>query len=53
MPFVYYSKTPEEFVKNLDLAMNITPDLRRIDAFLKDHTWAKRFDVIEGALSRA
>lgn len=52
MPYVYISKTPEDFIRNLDLAMKATPDLREIDAFLKNHTWAKRFDVIEEAIAK-
>jgi glycosyltransferase involved in cell wall biosynthesis len=51
MPSVYASKNQEEFMKNLDVAIGVTPDLREIDAFLKDQTWAKRFDVIEKAIA--
>jgi glycosyltransferase involved in cell wall biosynthesis len=52
MPFVYPSKTPDEFVRNLDLAIGPTPDVRVIDDFLRDHTWAKRFDVIEKVINK-
>ena len=51
MPLVYSSKTPEEFADNLDRAVGKIPDLREIDCFLGDHTWAKRFDVIEKAIA--
>ena len=50
MPCVYLSKSREEFVRNLDLAIKTTPDPREIEVFLEDHTWAKRFDVIEKAI---
>lgn len=52
MPFVYLSKDPVEFVKNLDLAVEAAPDLREIDAFLEEQTWTKRFDTIEGAIKK-
>lgn len=51
MPFVYISKHPEEFVGNLDLALQTPPDLETIGTFLENHTWAKRFDVIEKAIT--
>lgn len=51
MPFVYPSGTLEEFVRNLDLAVGITSDLRVIDEFLMNHSWTKRFDVIEKAIA--
>lgn len=50
MPFVYLSKTKEEFVSNLNQAIENIPDLRTIDLFLTNHTWAKRFNVIEEAI---
>lgn len=50
MPFVYLSKNPEEFVRNLDHALKTPPDIETIDAFLENHTWTKRFDVIEKAI---
>lgn len=50
MPFVYLSKNKEEFIKNLDLAIGTTPDLREIGTFLSNQTWSKRFDVIEESI---
>ena len=41
MPSVYPSKNPEEFVKNLDDALETPPDLAEIDAFLENQTWTK------------
>ncbi len=51
MPFVYVSKNQEDFVKILDLVTEVTPDLREIDAFLVNHTWAKRLDSIEQSIN--
>ena len=42
MPLIYLSKTPEEFVKNLDRALETIPDLRQVEAFLENHTWTKK-----------
>jgi hypothetical protein len=50
MPFVYASKNPEEFVQNLDQAIQTPVDLAKIDSFLANQTWADRFRVIEGAV---
>jgi glycosyltransferase involved in cell wall biosynthesis len=52
MPFVYLSKGSVEFVKNLDQAIEASPDLREIDAFLEEQTWTKRFDTIERAIKK-
>lgn len=52
MPFVYISKSPEDFLRNLDLAIETPPDLTEVDAFLKNQTWAKRFDVMEEAIAK-
>ena len=52
MPYVYLSKTPEEFVRNIDLAIKATTDPREIDAFLENNTWARRFDLIERAITK-
>jgi glycosyltransferase involved in cell wall biosynthesis len=51
MPLVYPSKNPEEFVKNLDCALETPPDLTKVDAFLENQTWTKRFDVIAEAIA--
>jgi hypothetical protein len=48
---IYVSKSHEEFVRNLDLAIKTTPDSIEIDTFLENHTWARRFDVIEKAIT--
>ena len=50
MPFVYLSKNPEEFVGNLDHALETPTDLSEVDAFLENQTWTKRFDVIAKAV---
>lgn len=52
MPYVYISKTPEDFVRNIDLAIKATTDPREIDAFLENNTWARRFDLIERAITK-
>ena len=51
MPFVYASKNAEEFVRNLDQAIQTQVDLARIDDFLTTQTWTHRFDVIERLIS--
>ncbi len=51
MPLVYPSKNPEEFVRNLDCALEASPDLTKVDAFLENQTWTKRFDVIAEAIT--
>ena len=52
MPSVYLSKDREEFIRNLERATQSRMVFNKIDHFLSNQTWAKRFDVIEMALAK-
>lgn len=53
MPYVYLSESHDAFVRNLDRALEVIPNLEEIDAFLENQTWSRRFDVIEKAICGA
>lgn len=44
MPYVYLADTPQEFLDAVECAATIPVDHAAVDAYLKDSTWAARFD---------
>ncbi len=48
MPYVYTSKSKEEFIKNIEIALKNKVDDSEINEFAQKNSWAQRINQIQG-----
>lgn len=51
MPYVYRSRSAEDFIANVERAAHQDTDRTMLDAYLQEQTWAKRTDQILNSLA--
>lgn len=51
LPFVFCSRTREEFIDNIKKALESEVDAGPVDRFLENNTWEKRIELIRGILA--